>query len=252
MKISTLIIDDDIDSRLVLSDYILKNCPGLIVSGEAASVAASIQLVNKEKPDLLILDISLPDGTAFDLLRQLPEQKFEVIFITAYDKYAIEAFKFSAIDYLLKPISYTELKEALRKVDDRIAEKYFKTHWMTLTHNLQFKSPYEKRLAIATSEGFIFTDIRDIIRLESHSNYTHFYFAAGKKLVSSHTLGYYEDLLPEENFCRIHNSHLVNIEFIDRYVKGGVGGTVVMKDGTELSVSQRKKEEFLNHLVRNT
>ncbi len=250
MKISTLIIDDDIDSRLVLNTYIGKNCPELIVSGEAESVAESMQLINKKQPDLLILDISLPDGTAFDLLRQLPEPKFEVIFITAYDKYAIEAFKFSAIDYLLKPISYSELKEALRKVGDRIEEKYFKTHWLTLTHNLQYKNAYEKRLAIATGEGFIFTDIRSIVRLESHSNYTHFYFADRKKLVSSYTLGYYEELLPEENFCRIHNSHVVNIEHIDRYIKGGVGGTIVMRDGMELSVSQRKKEEVLKHLVK--
>ena len=251
MKITTLIIDDDADSRLALATYIRKNCPELILTGEAQSVSESIQLISKEDPDLLILDISLPDGTAFDLLRQLPEKKFEVIFITAYDKYAIEAFKFSAIDYLLKPISYTDLQEALQKVSERMAEKYFKTHWLTLTHNLQYKNPYEKRLAIATSEGFVFADIKNIVRLESHSNYTHFYFTGEKKLVSSHTLGYYEELLPEANFCRIHNSHLVNIEFIDRYVKGGVGGTIVMKDGLELSVSQRKKEIFLNHLRNN-
>ncbi len=252
MRITTLIIDDDVDSRFVLSDYIHKNCPELILCGEAQTVAEGIAVIKKESPDLLILDISLPDGTAFDLLRKLPENKSEVIFITAYDKYAIEAFKFSAIDYLLKPISYTELKEALRKVGDRIAEKYFKAHWVTLTHNLQNKNPYEKRLAIATNEGFVFTDIKEIMRLESHSNYTHFYFASGKKLVSSRTLGYYEDMLPEANFCRIHNSHLVNIEFIDRYIKAGAGGSIVMKDGMELTVSQRKKEDFLKHLVRNS
>jgi two-component system, LytTR family, response regulator len=233
----------------VLGNYIHKNCPELVVCGEAETVAESITLIKKETPDLLMLDISLPDGTAFDLLRKLPENKFEVIFITAYDQYAIEAFKFSAIDYLLKPISFTDLKEALRKVGDRIEEKYFKTHWVTLTHNLQNKNPYEKRLAIATSEGFIFADMKEIVRLESHSNYTHFYFANRKKLVTAHTLGYYEDLLPEAYFCRIHNSHLINIEFIDRYIKGGVGGTIVMKDGTELSVSQRKKDEVIRQLL---
>jgi two-component system, LytTR family, response regulator len=249
MRINTLIIDDDAGSRLVLSNYINKNCPDLIVCGEAETVAESIMLITKDAPDLLLLDISLPDGTAFDLLRKLPENKFEVIFITAFDTYAIEAFKFSAIDYLLKPISFADLKEALRKVADRISEKYFKTHWITLTHNLQNKNPYEKRLAISTSEGFIFTNIKEIVRLESHSNYTHFYFTSGKKLVTSHTLGYYEDMLPEANFCRIHNSHLINIEFIDRYIKGGVGGTIIMKDGVELSVSQRKKEEVIKKLI---
>jgi two-component system, LytTR family, response regulator len=251
MRISTLIIDDDADSRLVLSDYIHKNCPDLIVCGELETVAEGLTLIKKENPDLLMLDISLPDGTAFDLLRQLPENKSEVIFITAYDQYAIEAFKFSAIDYLLKPISFADLKEALRKVGDRISEKYFKNHWITLTHNLQNKNPYEKRLAIATSEGFIFADIKEIVRLESHSNYTHFYFANGKKLITSHTLGYYEDILPEANFCRIHNSHLINIEFIDRFVKGGVGGTIVMKDGIELGVSQRKKDFVIKQLLHN-
>lgn len=250
MRITTLITDDDTGSRFVLRTYIENNCPELIVSGEAGSVNESISLIKKINPDLLILDISLPDGTAFDLLKQIPDNRSEVIFITAHDEYAIEAFKFSAVDYLLKPVAYTELKEALRKVGDRIEEKYFRAHWITLTHNLQKKNPYEKRLAIATSEGFIFTDIREIARLESHSNYTHFYFTDGKKLVSSHTLGYYEDLLPEENFCRIHNSHLVNIEFIDRYIKGGAGGSIIMKDGMELNVSQRKKESFFTQLIK--
>ena len=177
MNIKTIIIDDDIDSRVILGNYLRKNCAEITICAEAASIEEGVKQIKSIEADLLLLDISLPDGTAFDLLKQLPEKKFEVIFITAYDQFAIEAFKFSAIDYLLKPISYTELKEALRKVGDRIAEKYFKTHWVTLTHNLQNKNPYEKRLAIATSEGFIFTDIKDIVRLESHSNYTHFYFS---------------------------------------------------------------------------
>jgi two-component system LytT family response regulator len=251
MRISTLIIDDDADSRLVLSNYIHKNCPELIVCGEAETVAESITLIKKEAPDLLLLDISLPDGTAFDLLRQLPENKFEVIFITAYDKYAIEAFKFSAIDYLLKPIAFPQLNEALRKVGERIEEKYFKKHWVALTHNLRYKNPYDKRLSIAIGNDYIFVDVKEIIRLESHSNYTHFYFANTKKIVASHTLGYYEDILPPEYFSRIHNSHIVNIDFIDRYTKEGVGGTIILKDGTELSVSQRKKEVVLNLLVKN-
>jgi two-component system, LytTR family, response regulator len=121
---------------------------------------------------------------------------------------------------------------------------------MTLVHNLQSKDAYEKRLAIATTSGYIFIDIADIARLESHSNYTHFYFRDGKKMIASHTLGYYEELLPSEKFCRIHNSHIINIDFIDRYTKEGVGGTVIMKDGMELSVSQRRKESFLAQLIK--
>ncbi|HMK03426.1 MAG TPA: LytTR family DNA-binding domain-containing protein [Ferruginibacter sp.] len=252
MKITTLIIDDDVDSRLILSSYIRDNCPDILVVGEAETVEAGIMLTKKERPDLLLLDISLPDGTGFDLLKQLPEKQFEVIFITAFDKFAIEAFRCSAIDYLLKPVAFADLKEALQRLKNRMEEKYFNTHWMTLAHNIQHRNTYEKRLAIATANGYIFIDINEIVRLESHSNYTHFYFKDGKKMISSHTLGYYEDLLPEEKFCRIHNSHLVNIDFIDRYTKGGVGGTIVMKDGMELGVSQRKKEIVVRQLISNS
>ncbi len=251
MKITALIIDDDADSRLIINNYIKKNCQEIVVMGEGGSVGEGISIIKKENPDLLLLDISLPDGTAFDLLKQLPEKQFEVIFITAHDKYAIEAFKYSAIDYLLKPIAYPELKEALQKVGDRVREKYFKTHWVTLTHNLQYKNPYQKRLAIATGNGYTFVDVKEIIRLESHSNYTHFYFVGGQRIVSSHTLGYYEELLPEEKFCRIHNSYIVNTGFIERYSKEGVGGTIIMKDGTELSVSQRRKEIVFRLLIKN-
>ncbi len=250
MKISSFIVDDDTDSRVIIRDFIDANFPEIVITGEGGSVNESIGFIKKQKPDLLLLDISLPDGTAFDLLRQLPGKDFEVIFITAYDKFAIEAFKFSAIDYLLKPIAFPELKEALHKVRTRIDEKYFNTHWMTLMHNLQSKDIYEKRLAIATVHGYVFIDISEIMRLESHSNYTHFYFKGGKKMIASHTLGHYEALLPVEKFCRIHNSHIVNVDFIDRYTKEGVGGTVVMKDGMELSVSQRKREEVYRQLIK--
>ncbi len=249
MKITAVIIDDDADSRLILRSYLDMDFPEIIISGEAGSVEEAIRLIKKQSPDILLLDITMPDGTGFDLLRQLPEKKFEVIFITAHDKFAIEAFKFSAIDYLLKPIAFPELKEALQKVGDRIDAKYFRSHWLALAHNLQGKNVSDKRLAVATGNGYIFKDIKEITRMESHGSYTHFYFVNDKKLVSSHTLGYYEEILPAENFCRIHNSHIVNIDFIDRYTKEGVGGTVIMKDGMELSVSQRKKEDFLSQLI---
>jgi two-component system LytT family response regulator len=251
MKINTVIIDDDADSRLILRTFIDDFFPDIIVKGEAASVKEGAEQVIKLKPELLLLDISMPDGTAFDLLNQLPEKKFELIFITAYDKFAIEAFKFSAIDYLLKPIAYTSLDEALKKVRQRMEEKYFSRHWMALAHNIQFSGSHDKKLAIATGNGYIFADMKEIVRLESQSNYTHFYFAGGKKLISSHTLGYYEDMLPEDVFFRIHNSHIVNVDFIDRYAKEGVGGTIIMKDGTSLGVSQRKKEFVFKKLIRN-
>jgi two-component system LytT family response regulator len=250
MKITTHIIDDDADSRLVIRNYITENCPEIAITAEAESVKDALGIIKYQSPDLLLLDISLPDGTAFDLLRQVPDKQFEVIFITAHDEYAIQAFKFSAVDYLLKPIAYSELKEALQKVGDRINEKYFMTHWGTLTHNLQGKNNANKRLAIATGNGYVFVDLKEITRLESHSNYTHFYFVNGSKLVSSHTLGHFEELLPEDMFCRIHNSYIVSIDFIERYSKEGVGGTLIMKDGVSLSVSQRRKEVVYKKLIK--
>src|SRR5690242_9680902 len=119
MKIATLVIDDDIDSRLVITSFIQRHCPEILVCGESSSVSSALELIRKHQPDLLILDISLPDGTAFDLLRKVSEKNFEVIFITAYEKYAVEAFRFSAIDYLLKPVLFGDLKNALEKVSDR-------------------------------------------------------------------------------------------------------------------------------------
>ncbi len=250
MKISTLIIDDDSDSRLILRNYLETECPDMAITGEASTVAEGIAAANRLKPELLLLDISLPDGTGFDLLQQLPERNFEVIFITAHNHFAVQAFRLAAIDYLLKPVAFSELEAALQRVKDRAREKYFATHWQTLLHNSVQTEQYDRKLAISTVEGYLFVALRDIVRLESSSNYTHFYFVNGKKLVSSRTLGYYEEALPPEKFCRIHHSHLVNTDHVERFIKAGAGGTVVMKDGMELTVSQRKKEEVLKLLTK--
>ena len=234
----------------ILRNYLEAECPDMAITGEAATVSEGVAAATRLKPELLLLDISLPDGTGFDLLQQLPERTFEVIFITAHNHYAVQAFRLAAIDYLLKPIAFTELEAALQRVNDRAKEKYFATHWQTLLHNSVQTDLYDRKLAIATAEGYLFVPLRDIIRMESSSNYTYFFFANGKKLVSSRTMGYYEEVLPPGKFCRIHHSHLVNTDHIEKYVKGGAGGTVVMRDGMELTVSQRKKDEVLKVLTK--
>jgi two-component system, LytTR family, response regulator len=250
MKITAVVVDDDQDSRMILSSHIMDQFEGIVIAGEAGSVATGVSLIAKTKPDLVLLDISLPDGNAFELLDQLPERNFEVIFITAHNTYAIRAFKLAAIDYLLKPVSFAELDEALRKMESRMQEKYFLNHWKTLFHNSRQQSQYDQKLAIATAEGFLFVELKEIVRLESHSNYTHFYFRNKRKLISSRTLGYYEELLPADKFCRIHHSHIVNTDCVERYIKGGPGGTLVMNDGMELGVSQRKKEDVLKLITK--
>lgn len=250
MKVSGIIVDDDADSRMILRSFLEAHHPGMVIKGEAATVADGIRLVASEQPQFVLLDISLPDGTGFDLLQQLPQKNFEVIFITAHDQYAIRAFKYAALDYLLKPVSFTELESALQRVQGKISEKYFSRHWNTLSHNLDVQQAVDKRLAIASGNKYFFIAIADIAYLESQSNYTYFHLADGKKLLSSYTLGYYEELLPEEQFIRIHHSCMVHTRFVDCYVREGAGGTVIMKDGKKLNVSQRKKEEVINRLIR--
>ncbi len=247
MKIATLVIDDDPDSRMIIRTYLSSNCPDLVITGEGASVKAGRELIGQLDPDLLLLDIELPDGTAFEILENISEKKFEVIFITAYNTYAVQAFKMAAIDYLLKPLDFAELDTALQRLKARIQEKYFASHWETFFYNSKQKELYERKLAIATVEGYFFTDMKEISHLESHSNYTHFYFSNGKKLISSHTLGYYEELLPPEFFFRIHHSFIINTSYVEKFTKEGAGGIVLMKAGAELIVSQRRKEEFLRH-----
>ena len=249
MIIKAIIVDDDVDSRLITATFTKKYFPDIHIVAEGASVKEGLELLKQMKPDLVLLDIEMPDGTGFDLLRSVDDKDFELVFITAFDAYAIEAFKFSAIDYLLKPLSATDLRESLLKVKERIHGKVFAEQWMNLSFNLDHKNSYDRKLAIATVNGFVFVDVKDIVRCESKSNYTQFYFNGGRNMVSSRNLGYYEELLPPEKFCRIHHSHLINIDFLDQYIKGGGGGMVVMKDGVQLDVSQRKKEDFLQKVV---
>lgn len=247
--INTLIIDDDDDSRLISSAFIRKNCPDFEITGEAGSVAEGLRLVETTKPDLILLDIEMPDGTGFDLLRKTTEKGFEVIFITAFNDYAIQAFRYAAIDYLLKPVSFADLKDSLEKVEEKLKLRAFGQQWATLSDNLSRKNHYDKKIAIGNVSGYSFVEVKDIIYCESAGNYTSFYFSGGKKIVSSKTLGFYEELLPPEKFYRIHNSHLINTDYLEQYIKGGRGGTVVMKNGAELEVSQRKKADFLDKFI---
>lgn len=153
MKIVTLLIDDDTDSRMIARTFIEKHCPQLLIAGEAGSVEEGIKMIDTYRPELLLLDIEMPDGSGFNLLQQVAEKNFEVIFITAYQAYAIEAFKYSAVGYLLKPVSIQELKETVEKAIANIQKKLFEAHWLALSHNLQQHNNYDRKLAIATSTG---------------------------------------------------------------------------------------------------
>ncbi len=244
--IRTCIIDDESKARNALKNLLSAHCPNLEVIGEADCVEAGIKLIGSMKPELVFLDVQMPDGTGFDLLEKIGDVKFKVIFASAYDKFAIQAFRFSALDYLQKPVEPEKLIDACAKLgsgDERYEELNKKLEVL-----LSNKNSFEK-IALPTLDGIIFVKIEDIIRCESDSNYTNIFLRSEKKIIVSKTLKDYDEMLSPINFFRIHKSHLINLKYLERYKKGE-GGFVIMEDGSELEVSRRRKEEFMNALQK--
>lgn len=244
--VHSIIIDDELKSRESLKILLNDFCENVMVMATCQNVSEGIAAITEHKPDVVFLDIQMQRETGFDLLSKIKPVNFEVIFTTAHSEYAIKAFKFSAIDYLLKPIDIEELKNALHKVDKKINGS-ISERLEHLIQNLKPASPQNFKLALPTSDGLIFVKIEDIIYCEASSNYTQIFTADGKKHVISRTLKEYEDLLTDHNFFRIHNSHLINLGAIKKYVRGE-GGYVIMINDVSLDVSKRKKEAFLSRL----
>lgn len=236
-----VIIDDEEKARTALRNLVGQYCKGLEVVGEAGNVASGLDLINRTNPDVVFLDVQMPDGTGFDLLGKIDNIRFKIIFVSAYDRFAIQAFRFSAIDYLQKPVEPEQLMLACSRLDagdSRIEEISSKLEVL-----LSNRSNFEK-IALPTIDGIIFVRFRDICRCESDNNYTNIYLNSGKKIVVSKTLKEYEEMLTPFGFFRIHKSHLINLAYLQRYKKGE-GGYVVMEDGSELEVSRRRKDDFL-------
>lgn len=244
--LSSVILDDEAKSRESLKILIEDFCEGVEVSALCQNVSEALDAINKHKPDVLFLDIQLQRETGFDLLNQLKDFTFEVIFTTAFSEYAIKAFKFSAIDYLLKPIDIQELKLALSKVEKRKGN-VTTDRLQQLLQNLRSGASDNYKLALPTSDGLVFVKVGDILYCEASSNYTEIILTDGKKYTVSRTLKEYEDLLGEQNFFRIHHSYLINLNEIKKYVRGD-GGYVVMNNDKSLDVSKRKKEGFLSRI----
>ncbi|HEX6223997.1 MAG TPA: LytTR family DNA-binding domain-containing protein, partial [Chryseolinea sp.] len=232
--------------QILLTDFV----EGVEVAALCENIAEATQAVREHAPDVVFLDIQSQRETGFDLLTKLQEIDFEVIFTTAYTEYAIKAFKFSAIDYLLKPIDIEELKKAVARVEKRVSNNM--TGRLTqLVQNLKLGSNENYKIALPTLDGLVFVKISDILYCEASSNYTQIFTTEEKYLVSK-TLKEYDDLLSDHNFFRIHNSYLININSIKKYVKGE-GGYVVLNNDISLDVSKRKKEAFLNKIgIRNS
>jgi two-component system LytT family response regulator len=241
--INAIIVDDELKSRESLKILLEEFCDNVTVKALCQNVAEAVQSIQQHKPDVVFLDIQLQRETGFDLLTQLGDFNFEVIFTTAYAEYAIKAFKFAAIDYLLKPIDIEELKRSLSKVEKRMNDS-ISQRLQQLMQNLKSNIPENYKLALPTSDGLIFVKTQDILYCEASSNYTEITVADGKKYVVSRTLKEYEDMLSDHNFYRIHNSYLINLNAIKKYVRGE-GGYVIMTNDKSLDVSKRKKEGFL-------
>ncbi len=241
--ISTLIIDDELHIREMISQIIKDHCPEIEVIASTGSVHESVQAIQNLNPDLILLDIKMPDGTGFDLLQKLETIDFKIIFITAYEEHAIKAFQFSAIDYLLKPIDPQELVQGIQKAIHAIhAEMSLKLS--TLFGHLSPNDSGEKKIILKTSDNIHLIKINDIIHLDSDQNYTAFHFKDNKSITVSRTLKDYEDLLIEFGFFRVHKSHLINIHYIDRFEKAE-GGTVVMSNQSRIPVASRKRDQLL-------
>jgi len=242
-----LIVDDEAAASNILKMLIEKHIPTPKEIKTCNTPEEALGIIPDWQPDLLMLDIEMPNMNGFDLLNRAGHADFDVIFTTAYDKYAIKAIRFSALDYLLKPVDITELQNAINKhiVKKEFHPKEQQQLVSNLINNLQQKDQSGFKLAVSTSDGVFFFTPAEIIRLEGESNYTRFYFANQKPMIVSKTLKEYEDILADHDFIRAHKSHLVNKKFVKHFDKEGL---LWLTDGSHIVVSRRKKEEVLKEL----
>ena len=247
--IRTVLIDDETDSIRVLQKLLETYCPQIEVVGTAEGVETGLEVIQATRPDLLLLDIEMTQGNAFDLLNQLRPLTFQVIFVTAFDNYAIRAFKYSAVDYLLKPVDIDELVSAVRKVTERSQQRNIIDQMQVFLDNMGTYGLAQQKMAVPTVDGLIFINLREVVRFEAKSSYTQINLENGEVVMATRTIKDYEDILPETLFCRIHNSHIINLQKIEKYHKGP-GGYVILEDGSEIEVASRRRQEFLRRLLK--
>jgi two-component system LytT family response regulator len=244
--IKAIIVDDEPYCAEALEILLSRYCPNVNVLSICNSGVAALKKINEQKPDLLFLDIEMPQMNGFELLQKIPEPCFKLIFTTSYDQYAIKAIRYSALDYLLKPIDREELQAAVQKANE--SSPYQLTQQLEmLLQKIHSPAPINK-VAMPTMEGLQMVSVDTIISCESDSNYTILYLKNKQKLIVSRTLKDIEEVLEDYAFARIHHSYLVNINEINKYVKGE-GGYVIMSDGSNVDVSRSKKELLLKKLL---
>lgn len=248
MKIRSVIIDDESHAISVLSSMISDFCPELEIVGNANSVATGKALITNSQPDLVFLDINMVDGYGFEVLKEKYEKPFEVIFTTAYSEFAVRAFKYAAIHYLLKPIDPEVLQDSIKRYQERkvnIQEEQFDL----LKNHLNRKS---SRIVLQDSSGFAVYELSKIVRLESHDGYTFACIEGSDRVLVSQSLSYYEELLVQNGFCRVHAKHLINLSKVNKFVSMGRNGSIKMSDGAKIDVSVRRKDEFVSRMKEMT
>lgn len=249
--ITTVLVDDDANLRKGMKALLEKYAGDMKIVGEAEAVDDAIAVISRTRPQVVFLDIQLAEGTGFDILEKLTETmgkiSFQVVFITAHEQYAIKAFRFSALDFLLKPVDPEELQKVVEKIKATVQKSESFEHIELLLENIRKKADNFKRIALSTSDGIHLFNINEIIRCAAEDNYTTFYLKNGKTILISKTLKEYEDMLSGHGFERIHQSHLINLDYLKSYIKKD-GGYVIMADNSHLPISQRKKERLQDYL----
>ncbi len=239
--IQAVIVDDEDNSLEALTILLQKYCPDVQVIGTAQTVADAVELIDNLKPELVFLDIALPDGQGFEILEEVGFTAFEVVFTTAYDQYALKAFDFSALDYLLKPISAEKLQQAVERFEKIRKEENYGERVSVLKESLNNRN---ERIILSSMDGFDVYKIADIVRCEANGSYTTFYIKSGHRVITSKTLNNFERLLADLSFVRVHSKHLINLDYVKKYISGR-GGYIVFEDGSQVDVSERKKKEFI-------
>lgn len=243
-----IIIDDEENAIIILKKLLQQFSPFIEIVTTASNGRQGLEALNQHNPDILFLDIEMPGMTGFEMLEQLDTYNFQVIFTTAYDQYAIKALKFSALDYLLKPVDPDELKAAVDKAVKKKQERFsFLNDFKEAMGNFKNSVSHPRKLALSTLEGVSFIDLDEIIRLNSSGNYTYVYLSGGERAVASKTLKEFEDILSQQGFIRVHKSHLINVQHVKKYIRGE-GGTLIMSDNSEVDVSVRKRGELMSML----
>lgn len=249
IMIRAILVDDEQNSRENLTFLIKEHCNDIEIIGTAASVSEAIHEISSKKPDLVFLDIEIGEGSGFDVLDKITGLKTEVIFITAFNQYAVKAFKFAAVDYLLKPVDIQELVDAVNRAEQRLNDNKLSAKLDNLVTNLTDTNRKNKKIGLPLGGGIQYFQLDEIVRLQAQSNYTNFYMNDGKNYLISKTLKEYEELLSDQGFSRVHQSHLINVSYVQQYQKSE-GGYVVLSDGTNIPLSKNYKEAFVATLNR--